>query len=273
MPCLGYTEVDHHDDCATGGFDAMGQPTSKMFKRYAAHLIFRAGIFGGVSYVYLTSPQKIASIVASGFFEDLGLPQLLWLVLMTDMIRHLLPKSKITMGVRKVHAETFHEAKTYRVEDLYRYVRESNIRAWKVMLVWLCFNAVFASIYLAGIIGDAEMIMLTMFYYLSDFICMLIFCPFQTFWMKNRCCVNCRIYDWGHFMMFTPMLFIKSFFSWSLFFTACVVLIRWEVAYASHPERFWDGSNTAIRCVNCSDAVCRIKFPRSKKGFADISKE
>ena len=251
--------------CTLWRLIVLQQPASLMFKKYAAHLVFRTAVFAGVLFVYLTNSESIASFVAPGFFRSFGLPQMIWIVLMADMIRHLLPKSKITMGVRKVHAEAFHAAEHYGTEDLYRYVRESNIRAWKVMLIWLCFNAVFAAVYLAGVIGDAEMVMLTMFYYLSDFICMLIFCPFQTFWMKNRCCVNCRIYDWGHFMMFTPMLFVKSFFSWSLFFTACVVLIRWEVIYASFPERFWDGSNTAIRCVNCSEQVCRMKLPRVKK--------
>ena len=77
--------------------------------------------------------------------------------------------------------------------------------------------------------------------------------------MKNKCCVNCRIYDWGHFMMFTPMLFIKNFYSWSLFFTALVVLINWEISYAKHPERFFAGSNKRIQCENCKDKSCQIK--------------
>ena len=99
----------------------------------------------------------------------------------------------------------------------------------------------------------------TVFFFLCDYICILVFCPFQTCIMKNKCCVNCRIYDWGHFMMFTPMLFIPNFYSWSLFFTACVVLIRWEVVYAAHPERFWSGSNQILQCANCKDKTCQVK--------------
>ena len=129
------------------------------------------------------------------------------------------------------------------------------------MLVWLLFNSVFAILYLFEVITEAEMLLLTFFYFLCDLICMLIYCPFQSIIMKNRCCVNCRIYDWGHFMMYTPMLFVPSFFGWSLFFTSCIVLIRWEIAYTSHPERFWHGSNTALRCENCTDRLCHIKHP------------
>lgn len=136
--------------------------------------------------------------------------------------------------------------------------QQQNIRAWQVMLVWLCFNAIFGFLYLIGVMGEGELL-LTMFYFLCDYICILFFCPFQTFIMKNKCCINCRIYDWGHFMMFTPMLFIRNFYSWSLFFMALVVLIHWELEYAAHPERFWEGSNEPLQCRNCRERTCQIK--------------
>ncbi len=60
-------------------------------------------------------------------------------------------------------------------------------------------------------------------------------------------------------MMFTPMLFIKNFFSWSLFFTSIVVLIKWEITYAKHPERFYSGANKRLQCANCNDKICQFK--------------
>jgi len=60
-------------------------------------------------------------------------------------------------------------------------------------------------------------------------------------------------------MMFTPMLFIKNFFSWSLFFTSLIVLIHWEIQYSKHPERFWEGSNSTLKCLNCKERTCQIK--------------
>lgn len=128
-----------------------------------------------------------------------------------------------------------------------------------VMLAWLSANAVFGVLYLFHIMDEVDLLMLTVFYFLMDYVCILFFCPFQTFLMKNKCCVNCRIYDWGHFMMFMPMLFIRNFFSWSLFFTSCVVLIHWEILYAKHPERFWSGSNRSLQCAHCQDKTCQIK--------------
>lgn len=138
------------------------------------------------------------------------------------------------------------------------------------MLIWLSGNAVVGVLYLFEVLDMADLLMLTVFYFLSDYICILIFCPFQTCIMKNKCCVNCRIYDWGHFMMFTPMLFIQNFYSWSLFFTSLVVLIHWEIVYAKHPERFWSGANQTLQCQNCKDKTCQVKNRLKQVGDSKV---
>lgn len=183
----------------------------------------------------------------------------LWLVFMVMMLSHIFPTEKLSMAIRKADKKIYTEQEEYSELELFRYIKDQNIKAWKVMLVWLFFNAIFGVLYLLDVMDNADLLMLTVFYFLCDYICILIFCPFQSGIMKNRCCVNCRIYEWGHFMMFTPMLFIRNFFSWSLFFTSCVVLIKWEITYAKHPERFWSGSNKNLQCANCKDKICKIK--------------
>jgi hypothetical protein len=146
-------------------------------------------------------------------------------------------------------------------------VQDQNIKAWKVMAVWLIGNGIVGLLYSFDVIGQAELFLLTVFYFLCDYICILFYCPFQSHVMKNKCCVNCRIYDWGHFMMFTPMMFIHSFYSLSLFLTACVVLVHWEIIYAKHPERFYEGSNQVLKCVNCKDRTCQIKNRITKRNL------
>jgi len=236
--------------------------SSRMFIIYMARLSVRALVFLGAVYLYFAHRDILLDFVSKSFFEDFGLRHIVWIVLMGGMVIHVIPHFHITMAGRKSQSQTYVEPpSSYDAAELHRFVQIMNIKAWKVMLVWLCFNLIFAALYLLNVIGNAEMLLLTAFYYTSDLICMLIFCPFQSWIMKNRCCVNCRIFDWGHFVMYTPMLFIKSFFSWSLFFMACIVLIRWEVIYASHPERFWHGSNSTLRCENCTDKTCQIKQP------------
>jgi len=88
-----------------------------------------------------------------------------------------------------------------------------------------------------------------------DLICVLIWCPFRLI-MKTRCCTTCRIFNWDHLMMFTPMLFVKSFFAASLLAMAIAVWAVWELCVAIYPERFWEGSNDALKCANCTDKLC-----------------
>lgn len=240
----------------------MARPLKKTFILYMFRWFLRAVIFFGVLYIYLYDPDIIASFVEFRLFGPFTPLHLLWGFLMLGMITHLLPLRGETMGMRKRQKATHIPPKEpYDRLALLEYVQAMNLKAWRVMLVWLLFNSIIAVIYLLGIIGQAELILLSIFYFFCDITCILMFCPFQTFIMKNRCCVNCRIFDWGHFMMYTPLLFIPSFFTWSLFFTSCIVLLHWEVGYARHPERYWEGSNTALRCANCQDKMCRIKKP------------
>ena len=229
---------------------------------YAGYLIkfaVRICVFIGVLVMYLTHKEELGLFMNQPITFGITPIHVLWALFMTLMIRHLFPANTLSMAILKQKEETFEEVSGYSELSLLRFVQNMNIRAWIVMLVWLSFNAVFGFLYLTGLIGDGDLLMLTVFYFLCDYICILLFCPFQTFIMKNKCCVNCRIYDWGHIMMFTPMLFIRNFFSWSLFFTAFVVMFRWELIYAKHSERFWEGSNRRLQCAHCRDKTCQIK--------------
>jgi len=70
-------------------------------------------------------------------------------------------------------------------------------------------------------------------------------------------------------MMFTPMLFVKGFYAYSLIGMALVVWVAWELSVLLHPERFWSESNDMLKCANCTDKLCtqycQKLRPRSKK--------
>ncbi len=230
-----------------------------MLKRYLIKFVFRLVIFLLIAVLYITNKPLMYDLMTQSVWMGISPIHVLWLVFMVMMLKHIFPTEKLSMALRKADKKKYAEQENYAEVELLRYVQDQNIKAWKVMLVWLSFNAIFGILYLCNIMDSADLLMLTVFYFLCDYICILFFCPFQSFIMKNRCCVNCRIYEWGHFMMFTPMLFIRNFFSWSLFFTSCVVLIKWEITYAKHPERFWSGSNKNLQCANCKDKTCQLK--------------
>ena len=228
-------------------------------KLYILNFLARIVVFLLTAGLYLTRKEQLTELLTHPIFYGITPLYVLWAVFMLLMILHLFPPEITSMALLKSKKETFIPVPGYSEYELLKFVQDQNQRAWRVMLYWLCFNAVFAFFYLIKVLDEGDMFMLTVFYFLCDYICILLFCPFQSLVMKNKCCVNCRIYEWGHFMMFTPMLFVKSFISWSLFFTSVVVLIKWELVYAKHPERFWAGSNQILRCVNCKDKTCQIK--------------
>lgn len=242
-----------------------------MFRQYEVKLLIRIAIFLMCLIGYLFYRDEMYALVNQPIRLGITPIHILWLIFMIMMINHLIPKENFTMALRKTYKEKYVPVPEYSELELLRFVQDQNRKAWIVMLVWLCFNAVFGILYLFGIIDTIDLLMLTVFYFLCDYICILFFCPFQTKIMKNKCCVNCRIYDWGHFMMFTPMLFIQNFFSWSLFFTSIVVLIHWEIIYAKHPERFWSGSNQTLQCAMCQDKTCQWK--RKLAGFINTKQK
>ena len=129
----------------------------------------RAVIFFGVLYIYLYDPDIIASFVEFRLFGPFTPLHLLWGFLMLGMITHLLPLRGETMGMRKRQKATHIPPKEpYDRLALLEYVQAMNLKAWRVMLVWLLFNSIIAVIYLLGIIGQAELILLSIFYFFCD---------------------------------------------------------------------------------------------------------
>ncbi len=230
-----------------------------MLKRYIAKLVLRLFVFVLITVLYIWRREWLMERAFQPVRLGITPVHILWVVFMAIMISHLIPFDFSTMALKKARKKQYQEPKQYDRIKMYEYIQEQNERAWYVLLVWMSLNGVIAILYLSNILVESDLIYLSVCFFLSDYICILFFCPFQSKIMHNKCCVNCRIFDWGHFMMFTPMLFIRNFFTWSLFFTSLVVLIHWEVRYAKHPERYWEGSNQNLRCSDCKDKTCQFK--------------
>ena len=237
------------------------KPT-KVTIKYLRAVTFRLAVFLFVLVLFFLKPEWLDFTAGKSLNPTL---QLLRLAVACSMLAQLNPNSALTAGCMKQYPNRFDPVPNYSRQSLKEAVRGQNRGAVKVAVVWLAFNLVFGVLYWRKTIGVAELVVLCAFYYLSDLICVLFFCPFQTFLMGNRCCVNCRIFAWGSWMMATPMAFIPHWFSWSLVGMGLVVLIVWEVRYRRYPERFWFGSNKLLQCAHCQEQLCRYKFPRSPR--------
>lgn len=239
---------------------ALPKPT-KVTIKYLRSVTFRLAVFLFVLALFLLNPEWLDFTAGKPHLVLL----LLWLAVACSMLVQLNPNSPLTAGCMKQYPNRFDPVPNYAKQSLEEAVRGQNRGAVKVAAVWLAFNLIFGILYWRKTIGVAELVLLCAFYYLSDLICVLFFCPFQTFLMGNRCCVNCRIFAWGSWMMATPMAFIPHWFSWSLVGMGLVVLVVWEVRYRRYPERFWFGSNKLLQCAHCEEQLCRFKLPRSPR--------
>ena len=163
-----------------------------------------------------------------------------------DILKKFFPSGRLSLGAQKLFAGRY---------------RAADCSALLVAAVWIGFNLIFFVLYRQGIIGVPELMLLTLFYFLSDMICVLYFCPFRLM-MHTKCCTTCRIFNWDSMMMCTPLLIVGGIYGWSLAAFATAVLIHWETLYSRFPERFSECSNESLRCGNCEGNLCRGRLKR-----------
>lgn len=138
-------------------------------------------------------------------------------------------------------------------------IRLSNRRIWGVIVLWMLCLAGLGSALWLKLIERVHIVFAAVTCALLDQLFVNIGCPLRAWIMKNKCCTTCRIYSWGFAMMFSPLLFIPSFWTCSLVAVATVILVRWEIAYARHPERFFEISNKTLRCSRCENPCRRVE--------------
>ena len=131
-----------------------------------------------------------------------------------------------------------------------------------VIVFWVVFNVALGLLLeRLGILNERVILLWVLFYFLFDMICVVLWCPLQLVLMRNRCCTTCQIFNWDGIMTVTPLLVIGCWFSWILILIAVVVLVRWELAFIRHPERFDERTNASLQCVNCKDKLCYLRKP------------
>ena len=175
-----------------------------------------------------------------------------WVFFMVDMIMRMFPSPLESMGCQKQFARNY-KPKNAEVKN------QSRQTTALVAVAWLFLNAVIGVLYYCSVIDRGILILIALAYSVCDIICILFFCPFQTWFMKNRCCTTCRIYNWDFAMMFTPLVFIPGFYTYSLLGLSLVILVRWEITYLLHPERFSTATNACLDCQNCKEKLCSHK--------------
>lgn len=178
---------------------------------------------------------------------------IIWMLFVVEMILRFFPSKLESMGCQKQFERNYIPVEA---------TGKSNRKGDGIALViafWIILNGIIGALYYAHVFDEVVLLLISLAYSVCDMICILFFCPFQTWMMKNKCCGSCRIYNWDYAMMFTPLLFVPTAYTWSLLGLALLLLITWEIAHHIHSERFYEETNKGLACANCPEKLCHHK--------------
>ena len=202
-----------------------------MRKKYEGRLVFRVLVFTAVFALYFLRPESFRVLETGQFFQAFSPLHLLWAVWITDMVLKVFPiPGTLALGAKKHLKAYFVPAAVPAPEEKLRAcIRADTRRALGVLFLWIALGVALGSLFKRRILG------------------------------KNRCCTTCRIFNWDHLMMVTPLAGVRSFFCGSLVAAALFVFLLWEYRVYRYPKRFFEGTNDALKCRNCTDLLCKKK--------------
>ena len=250
----------------------LGGIMSGISKMHYAKLAGRSFLFFAALFMYITNPAQLEMPLMGHIAKMPVLMSLIWIVFVIEMALRFFPSRFESMGCQKQFRRNFIPTETPKIK------LDSKKSTAAVTLAWIILNGTIGALYFADIIDKGILLLISLFYSVCDMICILFFCPFQTWFMKNKCCTTCRIYNWDFAMMFTPFIFIPDYYTWSLLFIALALLAVWEIYVHKYPERFSEKTNGAIHCANCREKLCHHKkqlrhFHKVNKGIMTAYKE
>ena len=228
---------------------------SRIRKIYIAKLVGRCLIL--LFSFYLCWKHMEVFEVMEDFFGKFSVLHILWVIWMIDMLCQVFPvKDRIALGSQKLFEQRFKPIRDkINYQNLKNYITSTTKSAYKIFVIWAVLIGVLGVLHGNGLVGDVFLLMTCIVFYVCDLICVLIWCPFRLI-MRNKCCTTCRIFNWDHLMMFSPLIFIGGFYSVSLVVMAFIAWLVWEICIMLYPERFCEMTNVALKCSECTDKLC-----------------
>jgi len=222
-------------------------------------LLLRSLLFISAIVLYILSRYHGGDGIFLGFEEKTYILLTIWIAYAFEMACRFFPSRLESMGCQKQFKRNYMPSGESKPR------LQSAWRTFFVALVWCLLNGAIGILYYTHVIDEGVLILVSLFYGVADMICILFFCPFQTWIMKNRCCTDCRIYNWDFAMMFTPFVFVPTLYTYSLLSLSLLLLFRWEITLRLHPERFSEKTNCSVSCANCKEKLCHHK--KQLRGF------
>lgn len=198
-------------------------------------------------------PDLLVFLFSFPLFVSLKVYHLFWFMTMLILIKRMIPRLNKKMSLGKIFAGNFVGTGTDTDKKrlgFQKNKRKADSGALRSAAYWILLLLVMWMWRVSGILPDIWLYIIVLFFIFMDQFCTSVFCPFQWL-MRNKCCSTCRINNWGYCMAFSPLIFISTFWTYSILFLSIVNLIIWEYLYFKHPERFSDIYNANLMCKNC----------------------
>lgn len=227
-------------------------------KLYQLRLAFRLCLLALTIVMYFVYPESFNVLEGLDFFRRLSWLHLPWFVWSLDIVSQLIPQNGLLPLGSLKQFETYYKPfrKLGSKDRLRTFFKKSGIDSLKVFGMWVALIILLGLLWNRRLLGDRELLLCTVVLYALDLVFVLFWCPLRAWILKNRCCTTCRIFNWDHLMIFSPLLFVPGFYSISLICLAVIVFAVWESRFVLHPERFCEDTNEALRCKNCTDVLC-----------------
>lgn len=234
----------------------------KITKVTALHyikLVYRSALLIAGIVLYVITHIEGEDIDLANFFPtQIGIESIVlmivWLVYFAELVLRFFPSRLESMGCQKQFKRNYEP--TGRTEA----TNVSWKRTFVTVLAWLTLNGIIGALYFLNVIDTGILFIISLAYGVCDMICILFYCPFHSIFLRSRCCSDCRIYNWDFAMMFTPFVFIADhWFTATLLSLSLILLLRWEITYKLHPERFSRNTNKCLDCAHCPEKLCKHK--------------
>ena len=169
---------------------------SKIRKKYFIKLFGRILILILSIILAIYFPNNFTILNKNNFFTQLSLFHILWLIWIIDIILQIIPiKNNLALGSKKLFSNYFIPTKTkVNYKALKKYIKTTTKSAYKVFIIWGLLIICIGLLYYNNILNKNALLLISIFFYVCDLICVLIWCPFSLI-MKNKCCTTCRIFN------------------------------------------------------------------------------
>jgi len=212
----------------------------------------------------IISPDVLLTVFTYNIFS-LQFFHILWSIVILILIKRFIPALNPKPSLGKIYSRNYAAAGDNSVSKQHKlkeFKEKMNRGAIRVAVYWTVLVLIIGVLYYTRIINMLALFIIVIFFIFMDQFCISVWCPFQ--WIiDNKCCTTCRINNWGYLMAFSPLIFIPSFWTYSIIGLSVIAIIQWEYIFYRHPERFYELFNANLMCKHCTMQCSRVRTRRS----------